>query len=92
MQVGVYDHVPGDGREFVVADPNSFAIRAEDGRSIAGTDISNFIQNLPRGKDTVNFSTEDASGSTSQVSCLLSHCWASWSHVCVTVIMAGLHV
>lgn len=67
VQVGVYDHVPGDGREFVVAAPQSVAIRAEDGRSITGTDISNFIQNLPRGKDTVNFSTQDASGSTSQV-------------------------
>mmetsp|Transcript_14249 Transcript_14249/g.42200 ORF Transcript_14249/g.42200 Transcript_14249/m.42200 type:complete len:462 (+) Transcript_14249:400-1785(+) len=66
LKVGVYDHIPGDGREFVVAAPTSMAIRAEDGRSIAGTDISNFIQNLPRGKDTVDFSTEDASGSTSQ--------------------------
>ena len=41
-------------------------IRAEDGRSIRNTDISMFINNLPNGKDTVHFTTEDASGSTSQ--------------------------
>ena len=49
-KVGVYDHVPGDGREFVIVSPSAAAIRAEDGRSITGTDISNFIQNLPYGK------------------------------------------
>jgi predicted ABC-class ATPase len=49
-KVGVFDHVPGDGREFVTVSPSAAAIRAEDGRSITGTDISNFIQNLPYGK------------------------------------------
>ena len=41
-------------------------IRAEDGRSIKNVDISMFINNLPNGKSTARFSTEDASGSTSQ--------------------------
>ena len=41
-------------------------IRAEDGRSIRDVDISMFIHDLPNGKDTVSFYTEDASGSTSQ--------------------------
>ena len=41
-------------------------IRAEDGRSIKNVDISMFINNLPNGKSTSRFSTEDASGSTSQ--------------------------
>ena len=41
-------------------------IRAEDGRSIRHTDISMFINDLPNGKDTYAFDTEDASGSTSQ--------------------------
>ena len=50
----------------MVTDPTSFKIRAEDGRNIAGTDISMFIHDLPNGKDTGNFVTEDASGSTSQ--------------------------
>ena len=34
--------------------------------SIQKVDISMFINNLPNGKDTSRFSTEDASGSTSQ--------------------------
>lgn len=66
IQVGVYDHVPGDGREFVVTDPTAIKVRAEDGRSITGLDISPFISNLPQMKDTTNFTTADASGSTSQ--------------------------
>ena len=66
LELGVYDHVKGDGREFVITDPTAMKIRAEDGRSIQKTDISMFINDLPNGKDTVGFCTEDASGSTSQ--------------------------
>jgi len=66
LQVGVYNHVPGDGREFVVSLEASVKVRAEDGRPVTGLDISPFISNLPQGRDTVSFSTEDASGSTSQ--------------------------
>ena len=66
LELGVYDHVKGDGREFVITDPTAIKIRAEDGRSIQKTDISMFINDLPNGKDTVGFCTEDASGSTSQ--------------------------
>lgn len=66
LQVGVYNKIPGDGREFVVCDPDAVTIRAEDGRSIENVNISPFIGNLPRGKSTTTFSTPDASGSTSQ--------------------------
>ncbi|MGA1821214.1 MAG: ABC-ATPase domain-containing protein [Thermoplasmatota archaeon] len=66
LELGIYDHVPGDGRERVVSDPYSVKIRAEDGRRIEKVDISPFIGNLPLGKDTSIFSTDDASGSTSQ--------------------------
>uniref|UniRef100_A0A7S1U7B1 ABC transporter domain-containing protein n=2 Tax=Phaeomonas parva TaxID=124430 RepID=A0A7S1U7B1_9STRA len=66
LQLGVYDHVPDDGREFVVTDPTAVKIRAEDGRCVCGADISPFINNLPLGRDTTNFSSADASGSTSQ--------------------------
>ena len=66
LERGVYDHIRGDGREFVITDRSAVKVRAEDGRSIAGSDISLFIHDLPNGKDTVHFSTEDASGSTSQ--------------------------
>ena len=66
LESGVYPHIAGDGREYVVTDDTAMKIRAEDGRSIRHTDISMFINDLPNKKDTVNFSTEDASGSTSQ--------------------------
>ena len=63
---GVYDHAPGDGRELVVARANAVKVRAEDGRSVAGVDISGMIGVLPGGRDTTSFSTTNASGSTSQ--------------------------
>jgi predicted ABC-class ATPase len=66
LELGVYDHIPGDGREFVVTNPHAVKIRAEDGRRIEKVDISPFINNLPFGRETEAFSTEDASGSTSQ--------------------------
>ncbi|MDE7477045.1 MAG: ABC-ATPase domain-containing protein, partial [Lachnospiraceae bacterium] len=66
LQMGVYDHIAGDGREYVFADTSSVKIRAEDGRSISKTDISMFINNLPNKMDTRCFSTQNASGSTSQ--------------------------
>ena len=66
LELGVYDHIAGDGREYVVTDETAVKVRAEDGRSIRHTDISRFINHLPNGKDTVRFVTADASGSTSQ--------------------------
>ena len=66
IELGVYNRIPGDGREFVVTDPAAVKIRAEDGRSVAGVDISPFINYLPQGRDTAQFYTENASGSTSQ--------------------------
>ncbi|ABK61042.1 conserved hypothetical protein [Clostridium novyi NT] len=66
LELGVYNHIKGDGREFVITDDTAVKIRAEDGRSIEKVDISMFINNLPNGKDTVKFTTENASGSTSE--------------------------
>jgi len=66
MAQGVYNHVPSDGREFVVTVPGAVVIRAEDGRSVSGTDISGFIGELPGGQDTARFHSENSSGSTSQ--------------------------
>jgi predicted ABC-class ATPase len=63
---GVYDHVPGDGRELVVTRGDAVKIRAEDGRSVSGVDISAMIGDLPGGRSTEDFSTSNASGSTSQ--------------------------
>jgi predicted ABC-class ATPase len=70
IENGIYDHIEGDGRELAVTVPGAVKIRAEDGRSIAGVDISNFITDLPRGEDTAHFSTANASGSTSQAAAI----------------------
>jgi len=66
IERGIYNHIPGDGRERVVTDPQAVKVRAEDGRSIAGVDISPFINQLPQGRSTTRFYTQNASGSTSQ--------------------------
>lgn len=66
LELGVYNHRAGDGREYVISEESGMKIRAEDGRSVKRVDISMFINNLPNGKDTKHFQTEDASGSTSQ--------------------------
>jgi predicted ABC-class ATPase len=71
IQDGVYNHIPGDGRELVITDAGAVKLRAEDGRSISDVDISPFINHLPNGRDTSRFSTEDASGSTSQAAGLM---------------------
>ena len=71
LERAVYDHIPGDGRERVVTVPEAVKVRAEDGRSVAGTDISNFIGPLPRGEATGRFRTENASGSTSQAAAII---------------------
>ncbi|MFN8543696.1 MAG: ABC-ATPase domain-containing protein [Candidatus Binatia bacterium] len=63
---GVYDHVPGDGRERCVTVGGAVSVRAEDGRPVRGVDLRPFIGNLPLGRSTECFETDDASGSTSQ--------------------------
>ena len=71
LEQGVYNHICGDGREYVVADNSGMKIRAEDGRNVLHTDISMFINHLPAGQDTTDFSSENASGSTSQAANLI---------------------
>lgn len=71
LQRGVYAHVPGDGRELVATTPDAMKIRAADGRSVTGVDVSPFIMHLPGGADTTRFSTQNASGSTSQAASIM---------------------
>jgi predicted ABC-class ATPase len=66
LERGVYNHIPGDGREWVVSDKSAVKIRAEDGRAVTGADISPFINSLPGGQSTDFFTSSNASGSTSQ--------------------------
>ena len=66
IEQGVYNHVLEDGRQQVVSESRTVKLRAEDGRSVASVDISPVINQLPKGRDSQQFSTENASGSTSQ--------------------------
>ncbi|GAA0530038.1 ATPase [Saccharopolyspora subtropica] len=70
LEFGVYDHVPGDGRELVVSRADTVKIRAEDGRRVHRVDVSPFVSHLPTGADTSDFSTDNASGSTSQAAAI----------------------
>ncbi len=65
ISAGIYDHAIGDGRELCITDASAVTISAEDGRSVKHVNISPFIKWLPGG-DTSDFSTDHASGSTSQ--------------------------
>jgi predicted ABC-class ATPase len=71
VETGIWDHIPGDGRELVVSDPGAVKIRAEDGRAVHAVDISDFISHLPGGRGTSSFTTDLASGSTSQAASLV---------------------
>lgn len=71
LQRGVYPHIPGDGREWVVTRSSAVKVRSEDGRAVTGVDLRPFIHDLPGGKSTASFSTQDASGSTSLAAAIL---------------------
>lgn len=66
IEQGIYNHIPGDGREYVVSNPTALKVRAEEGRSIVEVNISPFLNHLPFAQSTTQFSTSNASGSTSQ--------------------------
>ncbi|MGD8116603.1 ABC-ATPase domain-containing protein [Vibrio sp. TRT 29B02] len=70
IERSIYNHIPGDGRETIVTNDGAMKIRAEDGRCVHNLNLSNYINHLPMGKDTRDFSTQDASGSTSQAAWL----------------------
>ncbi|MDY6821907.1 MAG: ABC-ATPase domain-containing protein [Deferribacterota bacterium] len=71
LKMGVYPHIPSDGREWTVVDKTAVSIRSEDGRNVAGIDIRSFVNNLPMNVDTSFFKTSNASGSTSQATNIL---------------------
>ncbi len=71
ISYGIYNHIPGDGREFVITLKNAVKIKSENGRYVSNVNISGFINNLPTHIDTEKFSTENASGSTSMASSIM---------------------
>lgn len=83
IERSIYDHIPGDGREMIVTDCNAVKIRAEDGRCVHNLNLSNYINHLPMNKQTDNFSTQDASGSTSQAAWLQESIEAGASSVLI---------
>lgn len=70
IERSIYNHIPGDGREHIVTNLNAMKIRAEDGRCVHSLNLSNYINHLPMQRDTEDFTTQDASGSTSQAAWL----------------------
>ncbi|QDI90178.1 ATPase [Salicibibacter halophilus] len=66
LERGIYNHIDGDGRAYIVTDTSACKIRAEDGRGVTNVNISPFIDDLPNEKSTDRFQTDNASGSTSQ--------------------------
>ncbi len=71
LALGVYDHIPGDGREACVSSADAVTIRAEDGRAVRGVDLRPFIRDLPLGRRTDRFDSDDSSGSTSQAAAII---------------------
>lgn len=66
LEQGIYDHVAGDGREYVISDETACKVYAEDGRYLAPTDLSPFFSYLPGNNSPHCFGTPHASGSVSQ--------------------------
>ena len=71
IELGIYNHIPGDGREKCISHSETVKVRSYSGRYVEKVDISTFIRNLPLKKDTTEFSTENASGSTSQAASIM---------------------
>jgi predicted ABC-class ATPase len=93
IERGIYNHIPDDGREGVVTLPTAVKIRAEDGRMVHPTDLSALIKHLPQGRSSHQFTTENASGSTSQAANLVeavaagSHLLLMDEDTCATNLM-----
>jgi len=71
IELGIYPHVPDDGREWVVTRPDAVKLRSEDGRAVTGVYLTPFIHDLPQGASTDAFTTQDASGSTSLAAAIM---------------------
>jgi predicted ABC-class ATPase len=68
---GIYDHVPGDGRELVVCLRDLAFANKENKRVVTATDITPFISHLPGVGDCKKFTSSASSGSTSQAACIV---------------------
>lgn len=69
----IYPHIPGDGREQVVVNREAVYICAEEGRCVRDLNISAFFYSLPHSSDPHHYSTDNASGSTSEASSVVEY-------------------
>ena len=60
LAAGIYNHVPGDGREYVISMPDTVYVAAEDRRSVQRVDISAFVRQNPAGRDVRQYTTTHA--------------------------------
>ena len=63
---GVYNHIPGDGREMVITVPDAVYVAAEAGRSIQKVDVSPFITELPSSADPKHYTCPQADRTAAQ--------------------------
>ncbi len=66
LAAGIYNHIPGDGRELAVTVPDAVSVAAEPGRSVQKVDVSLFIKEMEAGSQPAEFSTAEAEPSASQ--------------------------
>jgi predicted ABC-class ATPase len=71
ISAGIYNHVPGDGREFVASMPDTVYISEEPGRSVQKVDISPFV--ISEDEGFAEFSSDAADGFESEAAALVEN-------------------
>jgi len=68
---GIYNHIPGDGREMAIAMPDAVYVSADPGRSVQRVDISAFAPARVNGQSSSSFTATSADGFASQAASLV---------------------
>ncbi len=76
IESGIYNHVEGDGREYVITEETALKVYAEDGRVVNNLDMSPFFKQEISEESIEDFSTEHASGSVSQAANIIEAVYA----------------
>lgn len=76
IESGIYYHIEGDGREYVITEETALKVYAEDGRTIHNLDMSPFFKQEISEERIDDFSTEHASGSVSQAANIIEAVYA----------------
>ncbi len=72
LAAGIYNHIPGDGRERVVTIPDAVYIAAEPGRCLHGVNLSTFFPGGIQGHDDPsNYSSAHAEAHVAQAASLV---------------------